>query len=138
MSVQLAVPSATRRRISLTPLIDVVFILLVFFMLETTFLTEGEVAVAAETQGGIAGAQQPLQLELLDAEWVWLNGQRLAYPQWLAALDALPADPAVRLQLRTAKRVPVQRVVAVMDALHARDITRISIGRARGLAPSNS
>ena len=58
MSLQLAVPSLTRRRISLTPLIDVVFILLVFFMLETTFLTEAEIAVAAESQGGAPGAQQ--------------------------------------------------------------------------------
>lgn len=135
MSLQLAVPSLTRRRISLTPLIDVVFILLVFFMLETTFLTEAEIAVAAESQGGAPGAQQPLQVELLDTDWVWLNGERIAYPQWLAALDALPTEPDPAVQLRTAQHIPVQRLVAVIDALNARDITRISIGRSRGFAP---
>ena len=135
MGVQLAVPLASRRRISLTPLIDVVFILLVFFMLETTFLTEGEVTVGAESQGGAANAAQPLQLELLDTDWVWLNGERVAYPRWLAALDALPVDPDVRVQLRTGKRVPVQRVVAVIDGLNARGYDSISIGRARGFTP---
>ena len=135
MGMQLAIPPVALRRISLTPLIDVVFILLIFFMLESNFLSEGEVTVAAESQGGAASEGHPLQLELLDTDWVWLNGQRLAYPQWLTTLDALPADPNVQVQLRTAKRVPVQRVVAVIDALNARDITRISIGRARGFAP---
>ena len=135
MGLKLAVPSVTRRRISLTPLIDVVFILLVFFMLETTFLTEAEVAVAAESQGGAVSAEQPLQLELLDADWVWLNGERVAYSQWQVALDALPVDPNVRVQLRTAQRIPVQRVVDVIDALNARDITRVSLGRTRGFAP---
>lgn len=135
MGVQLALPPTSRRRISLTPLIDVVFILLVFFMLESTFLTEGEVAVAAESQGGAASAEPPLQLELLDTDWVWLNGQRVAYPQWLEALDALPVEPTVAVQLHTANQVPVQRVVAVIDALNARAISSISIGRARGFAP---
>jgi len=135
MGLKLAVPSVTRRRISLTPLIDVVFILLVFFMLETTFLTEAEVAVAAESQGGAASAEQRLQLELLDTDWVWLNGERVAYSQWQVALDALPIDPNARVQLRTAQRIPVQRVVDVIDALNTRDITRVSLGRTRGFAP---
>lgn len=135
MGLTLAVPSVTRRRISLTPLIDVVFILLVFFMLETTFLTEAAVAVAAQSQGGAASSEQPLQLELLDTDWVWLNGERVAYSQWLAALDALPIELNARVQLRTAQRIPVQRVVDVIDALSARDITRVSLGRTRGFAP---
>lgn len=135
MSVELTVPSVTRRRISLTPLIDVVFILLVFFMLETTFLTEAEVIVAAEIQDGAASTEQPLQVELLGTDWVWLNGQRVAYTQWLAALDALPHGPNPRVQLRTAKQIPIQRVVAVIDALNTREITRISVGRSRGFAP---
>ena len=135
MSLNLAVPSATRRRISLTPLIDVVFILLVFFMLETTFLTEAEVAVAAESQGGAATTEPLLQVELLDTDWVWLNGERIAYSQWPAALDALPREPGRRVQLRTAKQIPVQRLVAVIDALNTRDITHISVGRSRGFAP---
>lgn len=135
MSLELAVPSATRRRISLTPLIDVVFILLVFFMLETTFLTEAEVTVAAESRGGTPVLQQPLELELLDTDWVWLNSERVPYTRWLAALDSLSTGPDTTVQLRTAKGIPVQRLVAVLDALNARDITRISIGRSRGFAP---
>lgn len=135
MSLELAVPSATRRRISLTPLIDVVFILLVFFMLETTFLTEAEVTVAAESQGGTPVLQQPLELELLDTQWVWLNSERVPYTRWLAALDSLSTGPDTTVRLRTAKGIPVQRLVAVLDALNTRDITRISIGRSRGFAP---
>ncbi len=79
--------------------------------------------------------QQPLQLELLDTDWVWLNNERVPYSQWVAALEALPTGPNTTVQLRTAKRIPVQRLVAVIDALNARGIVRISLGRARGFAP---
>lgn len=42
----------TRRSISLTPLIDVVFLLLVFFMLASTFMKFAAVPIAATGSGG--------------------------------------------------------------------------------------
>ena len=41
---------ATVRRISLTPLIDIVFILLLFFILESNFLQFGELVFSAPQQ----------------------------------------------------------------------------------------
>ena len=47
-------PDRRRRAVNLTPLIDVVFLLLVFFMLASTFLKFGTVEL--ETAGGGAGS----------------------------------------------------------------------------------
>ena len=88
MAFQLAKRALPRRRISLTPLIDVVFILLVFFMLETTFLREGAVGVAGLEEGSVSTTPvDKLSVELFDADTVWVNGRRFTRDGWPAALD---------------------------------------------------
>ena len=43
--MQLSRPRPSARRISLTPLIDVVFLLLIFFMVSTTFTKESHLEI---------------------------------------------------------------------------------------------
>jgi biopolymer transport protein ExbD len=129
MSFRLSQPSLPARRVSLTPLIDVVFILLVFFMLETTFLREGGITVAgAQSEGGSPSTRQ-LSIELFDASTVWVNGRRFTGTEWLAALpDAAQVD---QVELRTAASVPVGRLVEVLDELAEQGHQGVSIGRVR-------
>ena len=88
MTVHVSVPRSTRRRINLTPLIDVVFILLVFFMLETTFLIEGGIDVLGAQAANTADAPtEKLVVEIFDAQYIWINGKRVAYGQWLQAIS---------------------------------------------------
>lgn len=58
-------PSAARNRrlVSLTPLIDVVFLLLVFFMLTASFLQPGAVTLATGQGGGAAEAPEAILLQ---------------------------------------------------------------------------
>ena len=55
-----------KRSISLTPLIDVVFLLLVFFMLASTFLKFGTVKL--ETAGAAGGVADPAKVVLVHIE----------------------------------------------------------------------
>jgi biopolymer transport protein ExbD len=133
MAIQFA-SRRTSRRVSLTPLIDVVFILLVFFMLETTFLTEGGVKVAAADAGGVASLQgQRVTLELLDMNHVWVDGKRVAYAEWTTVLETvvLPTDEYA-VEIRTADPVSVQRVVDVLDRLSALGYVHVTVGETRG------
>lgn len=66
--------SAARRRLSMTSLIDVIFLLLLFFMLSSTFARFAEI----EVSGGLASAMAPgdrpdVLLRFDGAEW-WVNG----------------------------------------------------------------
>ena len=132
MAVQFAL-RRTSRRVSLTPLIDVVFILLVFFMLETTFLTEGGVEVAAADAGvSSALAGQRVTLELLDMNHVWVDGRRVVYADWAAALRAVAAPAELAIEIRTADAVSVQRVVDVLDRLSALGFVDVTVGETRG------
>ncbi|MEC9310793.1 MAG: biopolymer transporter ExbD, partial [Pseudomonadota bacterium] len=64
-----------RRRLSMTSLIDVIFLLLLFFMLTSTFSKYGEVELMAAGQGAKTQDRQKLFVTL-GAERLMLNGQQ--------------------------------------------------------------
>ena len=85
-----------RKRLSMTSLIDVIFLLLLFFMLTSTFSKYGEIELSAAGQGGTATADtQPRFLSLKDTGLL-LDG----VPTEIDALaDALGAEDGEDPQL---------------------------------------
>ncbi|WP_237212565.1 ExbD/TolR family protein [Ruegeria lacuscaerulensis] len=64
-----------RRPLAMTPLIDVIFLLLLFFMLTSTFSKYGEIELSNATTGGTATeAPQDRVFVQLGAERLVLNG----------------------------------------------------------------
>ena len=63
-----------KRRLSMTSLIDVIFLLLLFFMLSSTFTRFAEIELSAAGAGGIAAEQETLFLQLGETD-LTLNGQ---------------------------------------------------------------
>ncbi|MCC6303842.1 MAG: biopolymer transporter ExbD [Rhodobacteraceae bacterium] len=106
-----------RRRPNLTPMIDVVFLLVVFFMVAARFGAEG-------TRGlGIAGGpgpgwEGPPRLVVVAADGVTLNGRPLA-PAALAPALAVLGPPAAPVILRAAAGADLQRLVDIMATLAA-------------------
>ena len=135
MSLQLSAPRSSQRRISLTPLIDVVFILLVFFMLETTFVIEGGIGVVSAEPGSSSStaATEVLLIEIFDHDFVWLNGGRTPFEQWARNLDEWPASNILAVEVRTAPSISMYRLVAVLDRLARRGFADVRLGKVRGL-----
>jgi len=107
-----------RRRLSMTSLIDVIFLLLLFFMLSSTFTRFAEVELSAGGAGGAAALSSgtaPFFLRL-SQEGVTLNGRGVA----LAALRDGFGDndaPVVLVSVRPA--VTSQRLTDLLVALRA-------------------
>lgn len=103
-----------RRRLSMTSLIDVIFLLLLFFMLSSTFSRFGEIDLlsAASGQGG-TGEDAPLFLRV-DQERLSLNGQETDLEDLADAL-ALKSETAVLVSLQGAPSS--QRLVDVLVVL---------------------
>ena len=118
------------RRISLTPLIDVVFILLVFFMLETTFRQEGGVELLGGQTGSASGGNAASVFELFDEQTIWVDGARRPYAEWVAAPGTVDADA----ELRSAPNISVQHVLRTLDALRSQGATRVRFGKVRGFS----
>lgn len=65
-----------RRRMALTSLIDVIFLLLLFFMLTSTFSAYGEIELGQATAGPVTAAETPAERVFVQigAERLTLNG----------------------------------------------------------------
>jgi len=105
-----------RRPLALTPLIDVIFLLLLFFMLTSTFSTFGEIELsnARKGSGTVDGAQQRYFVQL-GPDRLTLNGQPTTMDDLLSALE--PAQVLVSLDDATT----AQRLVDLLQGLRSRD-----------------
>lgn len=119
--------------INLTPLIDVVFLLLIFFMVSTTFDRHAKLKV--QLPDAEAKAQQttdnPVVLSI-DAKGKYYINDRQVVNTQLATLKAalkktVENNPNVTLLLRADGRTPHQSVVRAMDAASQLGLTKLSI-----------
>lgn len=74
-----------KRPLALTSLVDVIFLLLLFFMLTSTFSKFAEVELVAASGGGEPGDQPPIFLQLFE-DRVTINGEE-------RSLDELDFEP---------------------------------------------
>ncbi len=107
--------------INLTPLIDVVFLLLIFFMVTTTFTRETRLTVDLPEAQGVAQEQQQEQLEITiaaDGKYA-VNGKALVNtnPEVLKAalIELSGGDNSLPLVITADALTPHQSVVTAMD-----------------------
>jgi len=105
-------PDAPRRRpVGLTPLIDVIFLLLLFFMLTTTFTRTGEITLTAAGAG--SAGLPPLFLRVAE-DAITLNGAALTLDD---LAQALQEAGDTRLLIALADGLRAQRLADVLQAL---------------------
>ena len=114
-----------RRRIGLTPLIDVVVLLLIFFMLAASF--SREVAVDLSGVAGAAGYDGPPRLVDVAPEGVRLNGVAVDEASLAEALAPLMAGPGDIVVVRPRDGADVQRLVDVLDALSRAGLQSLAV-----------
>jgi biopolymer transport protein ExbD len=105
-----------QRRLSMTSLIDVIFLLLLFFMLSTSFSRYAEIPLAAGKTGKDAAAVPPRILQIAP-DTLSLNGKAVASDQLTAALAGQDAPLLVTLR----PGVSAQRLTDVLDLLQRLD-----------------
>lgn len=120
--------------INLTPLIDVVFLLLIFFMVSTTFDRHAKLKVQLPEAEAKAQQQQqddPVILSIDANGEYYINDRQVLNTQLDTLKQALLKTVAdrqdVTLILRADGRTPHQAVVRAMDAASQLGLTRLSI-----------
>jgi len=127
-------PSARRRPlVSLTPLIDVVFILLVFFMLATSFLDWRAIGLETPRRAAPATATsadtKTLRIDVR-AHGLSLDGQPATLEEIARDVAArLEGNPDQRVLVRPAPGVSLQRAVTVLDRLAALGVSAMALSR---------
>ncbi|WP_417627666.1 ExbD/TolR family protein [Pararhodobacter aggregans] len=108
-------PAHRRRGLSLTSLIDVIFLLLLFFMLTSTFTKLGELELTAAPQGA-GSVETPPAFVQLGADTLRLNARDIPLEELRAALTEL-AGPEGTALIALAEGVEAQRLVDILAAL---------------------
>ena len=111
----------TKQELNVAPLIDVVFLLLIFFMLASTFIKPEAIDLMLEgsSTGGNA-AEEMLNIEVVVDGTIRLNGLRLSMPQLETELASrIKGDQTRPVTIKAAAEVPVQTLVSIMDRVRA-------------------
>jgi biopolymer transport protein ExbD len=119
--------------LNLTPLIDVVFLLLIFFMVSTTFEKTARLKVDLP-QASAEAEQQPAEKIILGIDVqgrYYINDRQLVNTQLKTlklALSKVAGDNReMPVVLRADAKTPHQAVVTAMDAASQVGLTRLSI-----------
>ena len=121
--------------INLTPLIDVVFLLLIFFMVSTTFTKESPLSINLPEASGEPQAERPDDVEILinaDGSYA-VNGRALVNAELitlLSALDAINPDHNAEntpLIITADANSSHEAVVRAMDAAGQAGFVQLSI-----------
>ena len=119
--------------LNLTPLIDVVFLLLIFFMVSTTFEQQSKLKVDLPEASSQAVKQEANTIVIgIDAKGrFFINDRQLVNTQFKTlkmALMKIAGDKKdVPLVLKADAKTPHQSVVMAMDAAAQLGLTRLSI-----------
>jgi biopolymer transport protein ExbD len=114
-------PRPRKRLIGLTPLVDVVFILLVFFMLASSFLDWRAMELTLPARATLPAANsRAVEIVLAADGSVSVEGRAISAGELgTRVAPIVAADPARPFVVRSAAGVALQRAVAVLDVLAA-------------------
>lgn len=120
--------------IDMTPMLDIVFIMLIFFIVTTSFVKEAGIEVnkpVAVNQTKHKNANVFIAVNG-DGE-VWLNKKQVDVERVAATLEKLLAEqPTDVIFIQADKEAKHSNVVKVMDAIKEAGIDQISIAAAKG------
>ncbi len=119
-----------RLNLDITPLIDVIFLLLIFFMVSTTFITAPGIHVNLPEASEKAEPDKPKSLELVitDQQAFFINGVSISKKNLRAALTTAKKDTGIdNLIIKADGNVRHEEVVYAMDMAKQSGLTKLSI-----------
>ena len=123
-----------RRRPSLTPMIDVVFLLLIFFMLVARFGIDKVIDINLPSALGQSSQYEgaPRLVEIKSGNIVSLNGTQISLDQLSSKLSQLMPSPNALIIVRSSAEANTQDLLDVLLYLKSEKIMNVSV-----LGPDN-
>jgi biopolymer transport protein ExbD len=119
--------------VNLTPLIDVVFLLLIFFMVSTTFEHQSRIQIELPEATALPDEIEEESIEIIiDAQGRYFIGEKQVVNSELKTLKSaiskeLGDRQAVPVTIRADASTPHQAVITALDATSQLGLTKISL-----------
>lgn len=115
--------------IDMTPMLDIVFIMLIFFIVTSTFVKETGITVARpDASTATKQTQIAILIAVDEGGQIWLNRQRIPLAAVRGLVERLRAEnPQGGAVVQVDKAARTGILVAVMDRLRQAGVKKISI-----------
>ena len=120
----------SRRRVSLdiSPLLDVVFLLLIFFLVTTTFMPDAGMDLELpESTTATQSDMAPTVVSVGEDGGVQLDGDAVSLDELERTIAALPPEDRQKITVRADSRVDYGVIVRIIDALRNAGVDGLSL-----------
>jgi biopolymer transport protein ExbD len=132
--MKLSLRAKTEPEVNLTSLIDVVLLLLIFFMVSTSFVKESQITIQlpeADVQAAVQETPEQIEIMITEQGTYLVNGRELVNNRPETVRNALQrvsnGDTSLPLTISADANARHQHVVTAMDVAGRLGFTRISI-----------
>ena len=121
--------NASIAQINVTPLVDVMLVLLVIFMVTAPIIQQGVTVELPKTRAApLASAEEPLVVGIAKSGGIYLNDNPIALDELRAKLVAIAqVRPDRQLFLRADRNVPYGEIVRVIAAVKEAGVNRLGM-----------
>lgn len=131
MRLPIARPSTEEdeSEINLTPMLDIVFIMLIFFIVTATFVKEAGIEVnRPDAQTAKPQQRASILIAISDRNEIWINRRKIDLGSVRANVERLHAEnPQGSVVIQADKESKTDMLISVMDAVRQAGVFNISI-----------
>ncbi len=120
--------------INMTPMLDVVFILLIFFIVTASFVKEAGIEVnRPEAATAVKKERANILVAISDKGEIWINKRRVDVRTVQANIERLKAEnPQGTVVIQADKKATTDVLIKVMDSARAAGVFDVSIAAQEG------
>lgn len=120
--------------IDMTPMLDVVFIMLIFFIVTASFVKEAGIDVnRPEAATAVKKDRANILIAISDTGEIWINKRRIDVRAVQANIERLHAEnPQGTVVIQADKKATTETLIKVMDASRAAGVYDVSIAAQEG------
>ena len=116
--------------LDLTPLVDVVFLLLIFFMVSTVFIDfkrQMDISLPSSKSSGPSEVLEPVKVDLTVDRQIFLNGEKINLEEFESTLSEISVSKKKSAIIRADKNLPYGNVIKIMGMLQSAQILDIGV-----------
>jgi biopolymer transport protein ExbD len=115
-------------KLDMAPLIDIVFLLLIFFMLTSSFLVQESIELnLPESKTSQSKNEEPINIYLTESGEIYINENLSNITSIQSELNRLKKSESTSVYLHFDQNVKIQNMLSIMDEIRLTGIKDISI-----------